>query len=274
MTMDCREVRRLLDAFVSEQLSVETTHAIVAHLDGCPGCRAEVEGLRRMRTTMRRAFEAAPGLQMRPEFAATLAAKVQAAGTAPQSRRWFSRHWLTLAATLVIVTGGAGFGAWSSARLRELLHAAVGDHQNCALTFALAERPIPLADAVRYDQVNQALQSVMPAAATLPGGPVQVLERHSCVYDGRRFAHIVLRYKGEAVSVLVAADSRPGAGVWFAGPPRDGRLADVQTIDGMRVTAFYQSQHSAFVVSSLSADDLRAVAATIVEPVSRALAGA
>lgn len=42
--------------------------------------------------------------------------------------------------------GGVGFGlrTWSAFHVTELLHAAVGDHQNGALAFKLTEPPITL----------------------------------------------------------------------------------------------------------------------------------
>jgi anti-sigma factor RsiW len=271
--MECREVRRLADAFVSEQLLVETAHAIVAHVEQCPSCRAEIEGLRRLRAATRSAFDASAELQPTPEFRAALSSRLRQAGPAPVASS--SPRWLTLAASVLLVIGSAiGLQVWSSAGLLELIRAAVGDHLNCAITFNLAERPIPLADAVRFDAVNQALQSVMPDSTSLPEGALEMLDRHSCVFEGRRFAHLVMRYKGEMVSLLVSADDRPGVSVWSAGPPLDGTLSDVTLLDGMHVTAFRQARHSVFVVSSLNEHDVRQVAAVMIGPVSRALGGA
>ena len=274
VTMDCREVRRLAEAFVSGQLLVETTQSIVAHLDQCPACRAEIEGLRRLRSATRAAFAGSADLQMSPDFAARLSSHLQnvtVTSTAAPSRRWY---WLAVAASVLLMLGaGLGFRAQSSAALLALLHAAVGDHQNCALSFKLAERPIPLAEAVHYDPANQALDVVGPSNSSLPGGPLEVVDRHSCVFEGRRFAHIVMRYRGQLVSLLVSADERSGLSVWAAGPPSDGTTSDVRVVDGMRVTAFHQARHSIFVVSSLSDDDVQKVAEVMVGPVSRALAG-
>ena len=53
MTMECRELRQVAESFVTEQLLVETTQAVVAHLDRCPACRAEIDGLRRVRAGLR-----------------------------------------------------------------------------------------------------------------------------------------------------------------------------------------------------------------------------
>ena len=102
-----------------------------------------------------------------------------------------------------------------------------GDHRFCALTFKLAERPIPLAEAAqRFGGVHALLAAVEPSTTTLSGGPLRVMERHSCVFEGRRFVHIVLLYKDEPISLLVPTDrDQLSSDIWRVGPPTDGRTA-------------------------------------------------
>ena len=146
-----------------------------------------------------------------------------------------------------------GDGATWSASLSALMHAAVGDHRFCALTFKLAERPIPLDEAARrYGGVYRRLDTVEPSTDTLSGGPLRIVERHSCVFDGRRFAHIVLRYKDTAVSLLVTDDPRPGV-AWapdFA--MIDEHPSPLPSADGFHVASFRGPRHVVFVVSSLA----------------------
>ena len=118
--MECREVRQLAEAFVSEQLLVETTQAVVAHLEQCPTCRAEVDGLRRLRAGMRSAFEGARDLAPSPDFAAALASRLQAESARQRTGRTRPRVWLAIAASMLGLVGVDRF---------------------CALTFKLAERP-------------------------------------------------------------------------------------------------------------------------------------
>lgn len=260
--MECREVRQLAEAFVSEQLLVETTHAIVAHLDRCPGCRAEVADLRRLRMAGRTAFVHAPGLAPRPEFLSSLTARLQSEATKTRPSRWTT--WLGVAAGLALAVG-LGFSAreWSL-NLSTLLHAAIGDHRFCALDFKLAEQPITLEEAARrFGPLNRRLDRIEPSTTILSGGPLRILERHSCVYEGRRFAHIVLQYQGQAVSLLVTANDG-----W--GPIPN----NFPVTDGFHATALRGPGHVAFVVSALSDDAVREVAAAMAGPVAQALAGA
>jgi hypothetical protein len=274
--MECREIRQLAEAFVSEQLLVETTQAVVAHLDRCPACRAEVDALRRLRGSTRSAFERAPDLTPRPDFAADLAARLRAHASAVHTVRPHRRTWLALAASVLLVVGaGWGWRDWSASSALALLHAAVGDHRFCAIRFRLTERPIPLAEAGRrYGGIDGQLESVEPVTATLSGGPLRILERHSCVYDGRRFAHLVLRYKNETVSLLVTDERHPGGALGMRLAGTATALSSSPAVDGFHVASFRGPRHAVFVVSSLSDADLHEVARAMIEPVSRVLAGA
>lgn len=272
--MECREVRRLTEAFVSEQLLVETTEAVVAHLERCPACRAEVEGLRRLRAATRSALERAPDLMIRPEFASALRSRLRANAARERPSRMSRRRWLALAASLVV---GAAWEwrAWSTSSRSALVRASVGDHRFCALTFKLAERPISLEEAARrYGELYRLFATVEPATTTLSGGPVRILERHSCVFDGRRFVHIVLDYRDEKVSLLVTDDVRPNGALPADSAGAGATLSELPRTDGFHVASFHGARHAVFLVSSLSDNDVQEVGRAMVGPVSRALAGA
>jgi len=270
VTMECRDARGLADPFLSEQLLVETTHEIVQHLERCPGCRAEFDAQRRLRALTRSAFERAPELRMRPEFLETLRARLHAESAAPQRAKVW-RGWLAVAAMAALIAGMGGAQQWSAIqRLAALAHLAAGDHQDCALKFKLFEDPITLEEAGRrYGGAFEALQSVEPATTPLRAGPLRILERHACVFKGRRFAHIVLEYRKAAVSVLVADDDEVGPYWW-----RGATARQIPPAGGFQVSSFRSRQHVVFVVSSLPGADVDDVARAIAGPVSRALAGA
>ena len=276
MTEKCREVRQLADAYLSEQLLVETTHDIVRHLDGCPACRAEFEARRRLRTAMKSAFERAGELQPTAAFVDTLRARLAADATARTSRATPWRQWGAIAASLLLVAAlGLVSLPWLSAPgLAALARLAAGDHENCALTFRLAEKPISLEQAAQqYDAAFRSLQTVEPLTAQLPGGPLEVVDRHSCVWEGVRFGHLVLRYKETLVSVVVASDAGTSAS-WIPWAALDHEPTAVTGIAGQQVASFRGAAHTVFVVSSLPDDDVQAVASVVAGPVVRALEGA
>lgn len=270
--MECREVRQLAEAFVSEQLLVETTQAVVAHLERCPVCRTEVEALRRLRTATRAAVERASDLAPRPEFAASLAARLRADAARRPAAQMPRRRWLAVAASGLLAMGaGLGWRARSQS-LSALLQDAVGDHRFCALTFKLDEPPISLDEAARrYGGSYARLNTVAPSTDALSGGSLQIVERHSCVFDGRRFAHLVLQYRGQAVSLLVTDDDRPGGSLWLGVAGGHDVEPALQQADGFHVASFADAGQLVFVVSSLPAGDVDDVAQAMSGPMSRVL---
>ena len=102
-------------------------------------------------------------------------------------------------------------------------------------------------------------------------GPAHVLERHACVYGGRRFAHIVFEYRGERVSLLVAAADGS------AQPALPGEalphVTSAGRIDDMSVVSFRASRHIVFFAGDVAQADLMALAKAVAEPLYRELAG-
>lgn len=150
---------------------------------------------------------------------------------------------------------------------REVAHTAIGDHENCALDYRLKEEPITLAEAARkFGRFNKDLDKAVIAAvrespAEAPGDKIEFLEAHSCVYEGRRFAHVVLKYRGRVVSVLITDTDLPDA---------NGEIIAVQSGDErMRAASFPAAHHAVFVVSDLTEAENSAIARIISPSVRR-----
>lgn len=149
---------------------------------------------------------------------------------------------------------------------REMIEQAVGDHENCALEFKLPEEPISLDQAaVKYGEYNKNLDKTVIANldeifADKNVGKVKFLEAHSCVYNDRRFAHVVLQYRSRRISVLVTNTDLPVG---------DGNQVVEQTLDAMRVASFRTAHHAVFVISDLSETENTQIAKAISPAVSR-----
>jgi anti-sigma factor RsiW len=256
--MDCRMVRELADSFLSEQLLVETNHEVLRHVETCAACRAELAARRAIRERLRGAFAKASELDVRPDFVAELTRTLKSQ-TRTVSRRSLLRSWWAAAAGVVLAAGGgvAVRQARSRSQLVTLAVTAAGDHQNCAIKFNLAERPIALEEAARlygmpYGQMAAfQIPAVQPVAATL--------ERHSCVYQDHRFAHIVMRYRDVVTSLLVTEGHAPAA-------------PQIETIDGPRaVASMAAGNFVAFIVAELPADDVLGLARAIAPALERHL---
>jgi len=265
--MDCRTVRELADSFLSEQLLVETNHEVLRHVETCAACRAELAARRAIRERVRGAFVNATELTSRPGFAAELAARlrqrsVSAGATSDPgiSRRSLLRSWWTAAAGVLLAAGGTMVGvrqARARSQLTALAVTAAGDHQNCAIKFTLAERPISLEEASRRYGMPYGQMASFEVPALTPAA--EVLDRHSCVYGDHRFAHVVFRYRGAVTSLVVTRGAGPSQ-------PR------IERKDGSpAVASLPAGDFVAFVVADLPAEDVLDVARTIAGPLARQL---
>ena len=53
ITVECQQMREMLDSYLAAELLVETNHQILRHLSGCNGCRAELARRQRLRLLMK-----------------------------------------------------------------------------------------------------------------------------------------------------------------------------------------------------------------------------
>lgn len=272
--MECRDVREMADSFLGEELLTETNHEILRHLDTCPACRADLAGRRALREGVQRAFHRAPDLGPSHEFIAQLRTVLRDTAHRGSARRGvrFGGWWALAATVALAVTIGLAYrGRDRITATGALARAAVGDHRYCALQFRLAEKPISLEDAVRrYGAAYRVLERLPPDDVMTAAGPAHVLERHACVYEGRRFAHIVFTYLGERVSLLVTAAD---GGV---PPARPGEtlphLTSPSRIDGMSVVSFRAPHQMVFFAGDVVRNDLLKLAEAVGEPLYRGLA--
>jgi anti-sigma factor RsiW len=263
--MECRDVREVADSFLAEELLTETNHEILRHLETCPVCRADVTARRALREGVRRAFHGAPGLDTSPEFVEQLRTRLQKTAHQEPARRGIRFHgWWALAATvlLAVALGVAYRGRGWIAAGDTLARAAVGDHRNCALQFRLTEKPVSLEEAARRYGAAYGVLDKVPANEVMTAvGPARVLERHACVYGGRRFAHIVFEYRGERVSLMMTAADEVGSSA-------------STRVDGMNVVSFQAGRQLVFIAGDVPAADLTMLADTVAGPLGRELAGA
>lgn len=267
--MDCREVRELAESYLSEELLVETTHKVLGHLDVCPACRTDLVVRQELRAAVRRAFAADPALQPTDDFRRAIPDRLRSRAVPAFSRPRAATRW---AAAVMAFAAAAVVFFLSGGDLLALARDAAGDHRDCAVQFKLPEQPISLdAAADRYDVVFRRLDEAPPAQLATAGGPIRVVDRHSCIFEGRRFAHIVLDYQGHTISLLVTGEKRLRIGDGRSAGPPD--LTWLAPIEGFTVASFNAAAHTVFVVGDLDRSGLRPVAEALLASVFRPLAG-
>jgi len=259
--MQCRDARELLDSFVAEELLVETNHELLRHLATCPDCADDLEGRRRIRGGLKQAFTRTADLQMLPEFVGELTSRLRAS-VQPAARRPWQTRWFGVAASLLLVVGVSAY--FLRARVSEVTRLAAGDHQNCAVKFALQEKPISLKEAAdRYDAAYARLETTPPDIVGSAAGVLHVADRHSCVFGGRRFGHVVFKLDDHLVSILLTSDDAGSNGA------ERQRLSWLPRMNGLEMASLRTPGHVVYIVSDLQDSAFREVAEALARPVSR-----
>ena len=282
----------MIDSYLSDELLIETNHDVLRHLESCADCRAYTAACRDLRKQLRGAVRGMAETDLNNAFVSRLTTELKHIALRPSLvERLTSRPAMlafSFAGLLLVVFGvflisqrriepvevkvgsqNDSIVEANKARLveavkvawSELTEHAVGDHKNCAVKFALAEHPISLDEAAKkYGAVNKGIEKTIFAAAkdVFDGkdrSQIEFLEAHSCTYNGRRFAHIVLRRQGKVISVLVADTDLPAA--------TDGPVN--QQFDGtLNASGFQLEHHAVFVVSEMDAADNTLLARAIL----------
>jgi len=263
----CEWVREQLDAYLSSELLVETTAAMLKHLEGCAACSAELESRLRLRDALRRAVN-----QQLPPANLGEAIDRQLRQDRP-ALFWSSgpRHWMLALAglALVVVAGSAAKQALGLRRGRQLvakiLTLGVSDHVYCAIrthNYLRAGRP---ADQLQA-RLGPEYAPLLPVAEQeLPG--FEILEAHICTVPGspRKYVHFIALGHGTILSVILTR--RQGEAL-----PGEARLV-AETVDGMRlykshlsgmdVAGFETNNYFGFVISDLGQNEVLHIAAAL-----------
>jgi len=299
--MNCRDFREIADSYLSNELLVETNHEVLRHLENCAECRRELSARRNLREKLREAVKSAPQSQLNTAFASKLTADLREKSLAKQSRWSFANFIGTnpvFAGVLAILFLSAMIGLiWqfgqrkteqianlnpptanqantiadkkSSLQIHrasfiEMEKDAVGDHKHCALKFSLKEIPISLDEAAKkYGAFNKDLdKAVFEPLKEVFGNKVKFLEAHSCIINGRRFAHVVVKYQKRVISVLVAK-REDGA------EAENSDAISCQSLEDLRIACFETAKFGVFVVSDLDETENLKLARTLSSSVKK-----
>jgi anti-sigma factor RsiW len=252
--MQCRDARELLDSFLAQELLVETNHELLRHVSGCPDCKSDLDTRARLRSGLKQAFARSAELQARPEFVDKVTARLRS-GALTRRRSWEAWPLLAAAASLILVVAAGAF--FLRGRVSEVAVQAAGDHQNCAVKFALTERPISLDEAAaRYDAAYGRLRTVPPDEVRTAAGTLHVADRHSCVFQDRRFGHVVFRLDQHLVSLLMTRDDSSSSA---AG------LRQLPPVNGLSMASFKSPGHVIYIVSDVQEPAFHDVAQSLLE---------
>src|SRR3989442_14189857 len=110
----CKRIRTQLDHYLSNELSVETNHEVMKHVEACAACSDELGAQMRVRNLLRRAIaseRASPALRQRIE------SRIRESESAFAILRFSPRWAVAAAAAAVVILGSVVAGRWRNNRL-------------------------------------------------------------------------------------------------------------------------------------------------------------
>jgi len=273
----CERIRGQLDAYLSNELLVETTSEVLKHLETCVACSRELDSRMRVREALRRAASG----QLPPEGLREAIHERLRGAQFGNFGGFRATSWaLAIAAlALVIFAGVASQQSLGVRRGRQLVSSVlalgVSDHLRCAIEGhnypALANPPDQLRAKLGPDYAGL-LQVV---EVRLPG--FQVLEAHLCSVPGspRKYVHFITRGRGTILSVILTKRVGEGlpAGRFLVAETSGGVNLYRAHLDEMDVAGFVSKDYFGFVVSDLGQDEVIQIAAGLAPALRNALGG-
>jgi anti-sigma factor RsiW len=277
--LNCQSIDPLVTPFIDGELPDADRLAVAAHLSHCPPCHSRVvaeQAVHELICTRRSAFTICAPEPLRrrcAELAALQAseaalpgmpadAPTRRAGLPPPltSSRPFThmlahRSWATrlapfaLAASLVLVVGGAFLYQATESSARLLAAELTADHLKCfAINSALGTRQMPAA-------VESSMASAFNWRMHLPADPeragLELVGSRPCLYAEGKIAHIMYRHQGHPVSLFMLPRSARAqqlvkvfgheAAIWCVGSRTFVLLAREPREDVERMASFVQA---------------------------------
>jgi anti-sigma factor RsiW len=241
---DCRDVRELMDSYLSEELSVETNHHVLRHLGTCQACSSELTRRQRLRSLLAQSLDLPLDVDGARQRVRTAVEREQRSWG--RAARWLGAAAAALLAAIAVATwvsGSVDVAAYDDS---------AGDHVACALTYP---------EEATYDATRVARSLASPFermadAVGLSHGAYHVIDAHMCPYKGRNYAHVVIRGQGQTLSIFAERALRGSL------PSTSSRTAlGEETLDvlsttrmGFRIAAVATPEHQVFLISEQETD--------------------
>jgi anti-sigma factor (TIGR02949 family) len=267
----CARIRRHLDAYLSNELLVETTSDVLRHLESCEACSRELEARTRVRDALRRvAVSQIPPEELRQSIQRQLRKMQPGFFGGPQRLTWAVALLI-----IVVVLGGFATEQWIRVQrgrriVASVLALGVSDHLQCAIKGHnypnIANPPEKLRQQLgpQYAGLLEVVQQKLPG--------FEVLEAHICSVQGspRKYVHFITRGHGTILSVILTrreGEQLPN-GKWLV----SGSVGLYEAhLEGMNAAGFESKEYLGFVVSDLSPAITVQIATELAPPLKAAL---
>ena len=218
----CERYRRYFDAYLDNELLVETNHDVLHHLNSCMDCSRILESRARMKQLVKKVVteEEAP-----LELAAALRDRFRT-----ERRSFFAydtaRWIMAAAAVLVLAIGGVAALQWGrvtqlrggdgvfqavSSRVQDILRVGLVDHVHCAILSERWKRFVSF-DEMKANTGRSALGpefiDLVPAVQAKLGADYKIVEGHRCTANQRQYIHLILTGNKDTILSLVITEKK------------------------------------------------------------------
>jgi hypothetical protein len=213
----CERYRRYFDAYLDNELLVETNHDVLQHLNSCAECARILEGRARTKQLVR---DAVTKEQAPPELAAALRSRLRTERPiffAVNTVRWMMAAAAVLLLAIVGVgslnridqfRGDDGVFPTLTARVQELFRVGFIDHVHCSILSQRWKQFVSF-DEMKASTGREALGpefiDLVPAVEAKLGSEYKLVQGHRCEANHRRYVHLMLTgEKGAIVSLVIS----------------------------------------------------------------------
>lgn len=285
----CAKIRKYLDYYLSNELSVETNHEVMRHLENCKACSDDLNARARLKNRL----QVAARRESVPPY---LQEKIQRKIRESKSNfRVISAwgNWAIAAAVVALFTVGgwvavrwwkgrvytdpraqAAFIQRLSAGLPGIATVGLADHVHCAVLRKYPQQYPALPVAV--EQLGPKYLPLVSLVRARVPNEFRVILAHRCRYGGRQYVHLVLKSDSALMSVVIT-DKLPGDSFkdYRLVPSSDGSGVPIYQVRAQHfeVAGFKSQNQLAFVVSDLSQERNLQIAASLAPPLTGFLNG-
>ena len=267
----CEKYRRYFDAYLDNELLVETNQDVLQHLTSCTECARILESRARMKQVVRGAVKAE---QAPPELITALRGRLRT--ERPNFFAYNTARWMmAAAAVLLLAIAGVATLQWGrilqfgaddgvlqtvSARVQSILRVGLVDHVHCAILSQRWKRFVSFDD-MKAETGRQALGpefiDLVPAVAAKLGAGYKLVQGHRCIANHRQYIHLIFTgNKGIILSLIITEKNNESfsqenavAVMKASGIPiyrdRQGTL---------EIAGFESDRYLAYIVSNLERD--------------------
>jgi anti-sigma factor (TIGR02949 family) len=270
---DCAQIRLHLDAYLNNELLVETTSDVLRHLQTCEDCTRELAARTRLRDALRRAAskQEAPE-ELRQSIQRQIRQKQPSAVGG-----WPRLAW-ALALAAILILGGIAAQQWIGIQrgrrvVASVLAIGVADHVQCAIKGHNYPEVANPPEVLRKKLGPQYADLLDVVKDKLPG--FEVLEAHICSIPGssRKYIHFITRGRGTILSVVMtrADGAQFPRGRLLRSASAGGVSLYEDHLDGMNAAGFEADGYLGFVVSDLGPETVVQLAEALAPAVKSVL---